>query len=638
MATANTPVSATNLPLGSEFDDGVRYGPHIERNYAATDPITGLPNPTLPSAVVPGNYDQWGVGILASAKNTYNIIPRGPNTIGNVVGSITNPGVGELTLSGDNYVATQFMSATGTSALQLDWPRALSVTVGTANFTPGNLTVFGSDYYGYPLQESVAISTVGTYQMNKAFYIVTGAYNNAVTGAGSTLTIQTTDVLGLPYRVKSAGDVDSIRWGNASDLGTSQSMTGYTIADMGQVTLGGGSFQVNTPYVQANSIIQLTYAGGTHTGVLYVGNITAGSNFVIADSVNEAAVVNWTVLNPPPVQGISAAMVGGSVTIPTTAVRSDSVIQLTMGTFGTAAGQWYVSRILPGVSFTVTSTASTETSTVVWAIMPSNQLSGISAPLVPTAGGSIVTVYAPSVAANSKIQLTYASVGAAGTTGILAVPDATIQIGQSFQIKSSNANDVGTVQWTIVTQPPQFIANTATLVGGTVTVANVNVTANSKILLTYNTPGGTLGTYVRVSAITGGTNFTITSQNNADISTINYTILPSTYQTNITTYPLGIFTPADDTPASNTTGDVRGTYKPSSAADGSKVLHFSSFISGFDNFVNQQAEALLPAGGTLQQAQAAAGTPAATQPPLVRSTIGISDQVGIPQYFTGTPA
>ena len=628
----NAYVAGTNTPLGTEFDDGVRYGPVLERNtLGGIDAVTGLP--VITTGTIPGNYDQWGPGLLASSKNTYNIIPRGPGAAGNVVSSIANPAMGYLTLSGDNYVATQYnastsvpatqlMNAANIPALQLDWPRALSVTVGVANFTAGNLTIFGFDYFGYPLQESVQISGQQTYQMNKAFYVITGAYLNAATGAGSTLTIQTTDVLGLPYRVKSAGDIDSIRWGNSSDLGTSQSMTGYTIADMGvNVIAGGGTFTVLTPYVQANSVIQLTYAtNGTDVLPLKAttASIVAGTSFIVTGDA--AATFAWTVLNPPATQGLSVAMVLGSVTIPSAAVRSDSVIHLTMGTFGTATGAWTVSKILPGVSFTVTSTAATETSTVKWAIMPSNFVSGVSAPLVPTGGGSIVTVLAPSVAANSKIFLNYKTIG--GTPGVLLVPDATIQPGVSFQIKSSSATDASTVTYTIITPTSGFIPNTASLAGGTVTVNNVNVLSGSTILLTDNTLGGTLGTYVRVSAQTPGTSFVITSQNAADISTVNYVILPAAYQTNVTTYPLGIFTPADDTPSTNTTGDVRGTYKPSSAANGFNVLHFSTFVSGFDNFIDQQAAATLPAGGTAAV-------------PLSRSTTTVDDQVGISQYYTG---
>lgn len=65
---------------------------------------------------------------------------------------------------------------------------------------------------------------------------------------------------------------------------------------------------------------------------------------------------------------------------------------------------------------------------------------------------------------------------------------------------------------------------TATLVAGTVTVANTSVTANSRIFLTSQVDGGTPG-FLRVSARTAGVNFTITSGSGTDTSTVAYLIV-----------------------------------------------------------------------------------------------------------------
>jgi hypothetical protein len=64
----------------------------------------------------------------------------------------------------------------------------------------------------------------------------------------------------------------------------------------------------------------------------------------------------------------------------------------------------------------------------------------------------------------------------------------------------------------------------ATLVAGAVTVSTTKVTANSRIFLTSNTDGGTPG-WVRVSARTAGTSFTITSSSGSDTSTIAWIIV-----------------------------------------------------------------------------------------------------------------
>lgn len=64
----------------------------------------------------------------------------------------------------------------------------------------------------------------------------------------------------------------------------------------------------------------------------------------------------------------------------------------------------------------------------------------------------------------------------------------------------------------------------ATLIGGTVTVANTMVTANSRIFLTTNTPGGVPG-WLQVSARINATSFTILSSSVADISVVSWLII-----------------------------------------------------------------------------------------------------------------
>lgn len=63
----------------------------------------------------------------------------------------------------------------------------------------------------------------------------------------------------------------------------------------------------------------------------------------------------------------------------------------------------------------------------------------------------------------------------------------------------------------------------AVLSGGTVIVSNTSVTANSRIFLTTNIPGGTPGA-VYISARTAGISFTITSTSVIDASTVAFEI------------------------------------------------------------------------------------------------------------------
>lgn len=64
----------------------------------------------------------------------------------------------------------------------------------------------------------------------------------------------------------------------------------------------------------------------------------------------------------------------------------------------------------------------------------------------------------------------------------------------------------------------------AVLVGGTVVVNNTKITANSIILLTSQADGGTPG-FVRISARSAGTSFTILSSSGTDTSTIGWLII-----------------------------------------------------------------------------------------------------------------
>ena len=89
------------------------------------------------------------------------------------------------------------------------------------------------------------------------------------------------------------------------------------------------------------------------------------------------------------------------------------------------------------------------------------------------------------------------------TTGNLALPVA----GAGLRVKEgSNAKQ-----------------GVATLVAGSVVVSNTSVTANSRIFLTSQSDGGAPG-FLRVSARTAGTSFTITSSSGSDTSVVAYEI------------------------------------------------------------------------------------------------------------------
>lgn len=96
-----------------------------------------------------------------------------------------------------------------------------------------------------------------------------------------------------------------------------------------------------------------------------------------------------------------------------------------------------------------------------------------------------------------------------GTNGILPKGDLSLsEVGKTFKIKEGTNAKMGT----------------SVLVGGTIIVSTTAVTANSRILLSIQTPGGTVGTPY-ISERSSGTSFTITSTSATDTSTVAWIVI-----------------------------------------------------------------------------------------------------------------
>lgn len=135
----------------------------------------------------------------------------------NVAASQTPTGAGAVVLTAGAGVTT-IINGRGETVLQLDVPRALSVTLAGGG-TPRAYTVVGYDDYGQKMSEVITSVAGATTNGKKAFKQVL-----SITGAGATvnpITIGTTDILGIPVRVNDRGYC-SPRWNNtlAQDAGT----------------------------------------------------------------------------------------------------------------------------------------------------------------------------------------------------------------------------------------------------------------------------------------------------------------------------------------------------------------------------------------------------------------------------------
>ena len=112
--------------------------------------------------------------------------------------------------------------STGSTVYQLDVPRAVSITIGTGTIVATNVTVAGYDYYGQAMSEVISTGTTQSTTVNgaKAFYQVSSVY---VAGdCGGTISVGTTDIIGLPVRVTDAAYIARAGWNNtlAENAGT----------------------------------------------------------------------------------------------------------------------------------------------------------------------------------------------------------------------------------------------------------------------------------------------------------------------------------------------------------------------------------------------------------------------------------
>lgn len=159
-----------------------------------------------------------GIGPLGRIY-MWDVVPQ-PLQTANIAASQTPSGAGNLTLTAGTS-AKSVVRTNGTTVIQLDTPRAVSVTTGSGSPTTTNLTVSGYDYYGQPMTEVIASSGTQstTVTGKKAFFQVASI---AISGApGVALTVGTSDVLGLPVRVFDVGYVGTVKWGAlAQDTGT----------------------------------------------------------------------------------------------------------------------------------------------------------------------------------------------------------------------------------------------------------------------------------------------------------------------------------------------------------------------------------------------------------------------------------
>lgn len=126
---------------------------------------------------------------------------------------------------------------------------------------------------------------------------------------------------------------------------------------------------------------------------------------------------------------------------------------------------------------------------------------------------------ATGLAMDGTLRMTNAQMlfGAAGDVNLYRAAADTLRTDDSLSVG----------QGLLVAEGANLTMGASVLVGGTVVVSTTKVTANSRVFLTCQTPGGTPG-FLRVSARTAGTSFTILSSSGTDTSTVGWLLVEPT--------------------------------------------------------------------------------------------------------------
>lgn len=179
-----------------QFSDDLFLGP--AQTYMGTNSNSNLGDPSpMDLGVGPlGRIYVWDTVPLT--KGAANIAAASAYTAG-------------ITLTAGTGV-TSVTRTDGVTALQVDVPRALSITIGAGTITNRNVTITGYDYYGQPMSEVIATGTTQSTTVNgkKAFWQITAA---TVSGSvGATVSIGTTDIFGAPVRFNDKGYLARVGW------------------------------------------------------------------------------------------------------------------------------------------------------------------------------------------------------------------------------------------------------------------------------------------------------------------------------------------------------------------------------------------------------------------------------------------
>lgn len=185
-----------------------------------------------------------GVGPLGRIF-VWDVVPLTLQT-NNISTAATYTGGGNATLAAGTGT-TSVVRQDGTTVIQLDCPRAVSITIGTGTITDRAVTVTGFDFYGQRMSEVIQTGTTQSTTINgkKAFFQIASV--NVANTVGGTLAVGTADIFGCPVRVTNLGYVGTLAWNNA----LARAAGTFTAADTATATTTTGD--VRGTYAPANA-------------------------------------------------------------------------------------------------------------------------------------------------------------------------------------------------------------------------------------------------------------------------------------------------------------------------------------------------------------------------------------------------
>lgn len=289
----------------------------------------------------------------------------------------------------------------------------------------------------------------------------------------------------------------------------------------GQIVRSGPSAAFTDTTASAAQIVAAL--GGFVANATFFARIKNTTAFVETLAAGTNVTLPSTVIIGPEQEGWYYGTVGGTAATPTVTFThmftssiglAQSVTTPQAGALNTVgAGTVTAALIAGGIVVrggTQSNTAFTDTTDTATAIVAA------SVGLVNKVGGSQILIYKNNTDANATIA------GGTGVTvsGVTVVPGGCTAIYVITQTAANTLTMVG-----ILLTPPSVVSGTFTANGASaVTVADTRITANSSVVVTLKTVGGTVGAIPAIKTITPGTGFTIAGTA-SDTSVYNYLIL-----------------------------------------------------------------------------------------------------------------